>query len=122
MKILRVIGGVLLILAGTFCGMYAYAVAGGQHGWGEFSVHRLVHKGLVFAIGCPVILLTGVGAANLGSKLGFFLGALLAFGALAVAIPIAANHQIGEAVPRMIGAGVLAIASAVVATLGRKSA
>lgn len=103
----------LLILVGAFGGLYAYAGAGGMHSWREFSVHRLVQKELLFAIGGPFILLLGVGLANKGSRIRLFLGALLAIAAGAVALTAASSHQTRQAIPQMIVLLILAVASAV---------
>ena len=123
MKFLRILGGFLLVAAGAFCGIYAYAAAGGMHGWNEFSLPRLFEKkNIIFAIGCPLALLLGVGIANAGSRLNFLLGALLAFAATTVGLLAAPAHTTAQAVPGLIGAGVLALASAVTAALGRRAA
>ncbi|MEO8793221.1 MAG: hypothetical protein ABI464_12920 [Chthoniobacteraceae bacterium] len=93
-----------------------------MHGWNEFRPERLLQgKDAIFAIGCPFILLVGVGAANSGSRLNFVLAVPLAFGAAAVAMPMAACRDIHEAVPWLAGGAGLAFASAIMSAAGRKA-
>ena len=121
MKFLRILGGALLIAAGVICGLVACSKAGGMDGWRAFAVRQLFQKNLPLTLGCPLLLLLGVGVANVGARINYLFGALLAFGALAAALPTVSLRSGRDALPWLVGAGILAIAGAITASLGRRN-
>jgi hypothetical protein len=119
-RILRGIGGLILILAGVFCGLILYSKSGGLDGLSNFHFQRILEDNLILAIGYLLLMFLGVNLAHTGSRSHFFLGLLLAFVAQAVAFGIDLQGETRQFLPWMIGVLVVAIASVVTASLGRK--